>query len=49
MELLALRRETALKNWRKATGLEELARWQSAYNEVQQTMDLIEKPLSHTA
>lgn len=41
MGVLTIRRDTALGNFRKANGLEELVRWQTAYNEAQATIDLI--------
>jgi hypothetical protein len=43
VELLEYRRRIALSALRRARGLEELVRFQSMFNEVQETIDTIEK------
>jgi hypothetical protein len=43
VELLNFNREAALARWRKAEGLEALAAGKAAYNEIQNTIDMIEK------
>lgn len=49
VKLLEYRREQALTNLRHARGTEELVRWQTAFNEAQNTIDSIKiQPVQFT-
>lgn len=43
LELLEYRRKTALSAWRRARSFEDLTRYQTMFNEAQETIDTIEK------
>ncbi len=39
--MMEIRRDSALTNWRRAEGVEELVKWQALYNEAQAVIDLV--------